>query len=169
MRHHVARLCVLVGLAGFLPSTAAAQDRPAPIVEAVTGWAGFVDENWIDRTMIGGGGRVFVTRRVAIGPEFVFLRGTNDEHDWTLTVNATVDLIPDDPSVPRRVVPYLAVGGGYLRQTTQVGTGPFTSGEGTVSGGIGVRVSVGRRFFVAPEFRVGYEPELRFGLTFGIK
>ncbi len=119
--------------------------------------------------MIGEGGRVFVTRHVAIGPEFVFLRDANDEHDWTLTVNATVDLIPDDPSVPRRVVPYLAVGGGSLSQTTQVGTGPFTSSEGAVSGGVGVRVSVGRRFFVAPEIGVGYEPELRFGLAFGVR
>lgn len=72
-----------------------------------------------------------IPRRGAIGPEFAFLRGANDEHDWTLTANATVDLIPDDPSVPRRVVPYLAVGGGYLSQTIQVGTGPFTSGQGT--------------------------------------
>ena len=54
-------------------------------------------------------------------------------------------------------------------QPTQVGTGPFTSGEGTVSGGFGVRVSVSRRFFVAPDVRVGYEPELRFGVTFGVK
>ena len=164
MRHQLGRLFFLAGLAGCLPSMAAAQDRPAPIVEAVTGWAGFVDENWIDRTMIGGGGRVFVTRRVAIGPEFVFLRGSNDEHDWTLTVNATVDLVLDAPSSPRRFVPYLAVGVGYLSQTTQVGTGPFTSGEGTFSGGFGVRVSVSRRFFVAPGVRVGYEPELRFGV-----
>ena len=49
-------------------------------------------------------------------------------------------------------------------QPTQVGAGPFTSGEGTVSGGFGVRVSVSRRFFVAPEVRVGYEPELRSGV-----
>ena len=169
MRPQLTRLLFLAGLAGCLPSMAVAQDRPAPIVEAVIGWAGFVDDNWIDRTMIGGGGRMFVTRRVAIGPEFVFLSGGGDEHDWTLTVNATVDLAVDAPGSPRRFAPYLVFGGGYLSQTTQVGTGPFTSGGGTASGGFGVRVSVSRRFFVAPEVRVGYEPELRLGLMFGVR
>ncbi len=111
MRHQLVRLFVVAGLAGCLPSMAAAQERRTAIVEVVTGWAGFVDESWIDRTMIGGGGRVFVTRRVAIGPEFVFLRGPNDEHDWTLTVNATVDLVLDAPSSPRRFAPYLAARG----------------------------------------------------------
>ena len=62
-----------------------------------------------------------------------------------------------------------AIGGGYLRQVTHVGTGQFSSGEGTVSGGMGVRLELGERVFLASEIRVGYEPELRFGVTVGVR
>lgn len=158
-------LLLLVGRA--IP--AFAQDRPRPIVEFVTGYAGFVDESWIDRTMIGGGGRFFVSRRVAIGPEFVYLKGANAEHDLTLTGNVTIDLVAEQSTTPRRVIPYIAAGGGYLRQTTQVGTGPFTSNDGTVSGGIGARIALGKTLFFAPEVRFGFEPEVRIGVTIGLR
>jgi outer membrane protein with beta-barrel domain len=157
---------VLVALGA---ASVAAQDRPTLIVEGVTGYAGFVDEDWIDRTMIGAGARVFVTPRIAIGPEYVYLRGTLDEHDWTLTGNATIDVLVERGPARRRVIPYIAVGAGYLRQTTQVGTGSFTSSEGTVSGGIGARIAMGPRFFIAPEFRMGWEPEMRIGVTLGMR
>jgi Outer membrane protein beta-barrel domain len=160
-------LALLAVLGGAPP--AFAQDKPRPIVEFVTGYAGFVDEDWIDRTMIGGGGRVFVTRRIAIGPEFVYLKGANSEHDLTLTGNVTIDLLREEPTASRRVVPYIAAGGGYLRQTTQVGTGPFTSSQGTVSGGVGARIALGKTFFIAPEFRMGFEPEVRIGITIGFR
>jgi hypothetical protein len=150
-------------------ASVAAQDRPAPIVEGVTGYAGFVDEEWIDRTMIGAGARVFVTPRIAIGPEYAYLRGARDEHDWTLTGNATIDVLVERGPARRPVIPYVAVGAGYLRQTNQVGTGPFTSAEGTVSGGLGARIALGPRFFISPEFRMGWEPELRIGLMFGMR
>ena len=39
-----------------------AQDKPAPIVEAVVGQSGFIDEGWDYFGTIGGGVRVFVTR-----------------------------------------------------------------------------------------------------------
>jgi len=152
-----------------LPRPAFAQDQPRPIAEFVTGYAGFVDENWIDRTMIGGGGRFFISRRVAIGPEFVYLKGANSEHDLTLTGNVTIDLLREESTTPRRVIPYIAAGGGYLRQTTQVGTGPYTSSDGTLSGGIGARIAVSKSFFVAPELRMGFEPEVRIGVTIGFR
>ena len=123
-KHEFPYLAAVAQLALFGSARPAlAQDKPRPIVEFVTGYAGFVDENWIDRTMIGGDGRFFVSRRVAIGPEFVLLKGANSEHDLTLTGNVTIDLLPEEATAPRRVIPYIAAGGGYLRQTTQVGTG----------------------------------------------
>ena len=64
-------------------------------------------------------------------------------------------------------MPYIVVGGGYLRQATRIATGRFTSSEGTASAGAGVRLRLGQRAFIAPEIRVGYEPELRFGVTLG--
>ena len=112
----------VAGIVALLSPTAAAQGRPRPVVEAVTGWGGFVDEVWIGRTMIGFGGRVFVTPRIAIGPEVVFLGGADGERDWTLTGNVTIDLVAEAPGAVRRAVPYLAIGGGYLSQTTRVGS-----------------------------------------------
>lgn len=164
-----ASLVVFALLACSVPAPIAAQSRPAALVESVAGWAGFVDENWIDRALFGVGGRVFVTQRIAVGPEFVFLRGSDDEYDWTLTGNATIDLVRDSEPAVRRVVPYVVIGGGYLRQARRLGTERFVSGEGTVSGGAGVRVTLGPRLFVAPEVRIGYEPELRFGATLGLR
>ncbi|MGE3508438.1 MAG: hypothetical protein AB7N65_06095 [Vicinamibacterales bacterium] len=169
MSKHIVSVVVLAALAWSLAAPLGAQTRPIPIVEAMAGWAGFVDENWIDRTLLGAAGRIFVTERIAVGPEFAFLRGSHDEYDWTLTGNATIDLIRDTGGAAPRIVPYLAFGGGYLRQVTRFGTARFSSGEGTVSGGAGARFSLGRRLFLAPELRVGYEPELRFGASLGFR
>ncbi len=169
MSKHIAPIVILTVLAWGVTAPVGAQARPAAIVEAVAGWAGFVDEDWIDRAMIGVGGRMFVTERIAAGAEFVFLSGSNDEYDWTLTGNATIDLVHDMGPTPRRIVPYAVMGGGYLRQVTRIGQRRFTSGEGTVSGGAGMRLGLGQRVFIAPEIRVGYEPELRFGIAVGFR
>jgi hypothetical protein len=117
--------------------------------------------------MVGVASRLYVTESIAVGPEFVFLRGSNDEYDWTLTGNATIDLGRNTGLKSRGFVPYIVVGGGYLRQVTRIGAQRFTSGEGTASAGAGVRLYLGQRAFIAPEIRVGYEPELRFGATLG--
>ena len=151
-----------------------AEDKPAPIVEAVVGQSGFIDEAWDYFGTIGGGVRVFVTPRLAIGPEVAYLSGEFDASNLTVTANMTFDIVRDDGR--RRVVPYLAAGGGYLRQKTLVGSGPgstalvpFTSGEGTMSAGIGARIALGSQMFVAPEFRLGWEPESRLAVTIGVR
>jgi hypothetical protein len=41
--------------------------------------------------------------------------------------------------------------------------------EGTVSGGLGARISLGPYGFVAPEFRLGWEPERRIAVTIGTR
>ena len=81
----------------------------------------------------------------------------------------TINLLTGAVDSPAANIPYIAAGGGYLRQTTQVGTGPFTSSDGTLSGGIGARIALGRAFFIAPEFRMGVEPEIRLGVTIGFR
>jgi len=86
-----------------------------------------------------------------------------------VTGNVTYDLVRDTGTGRRRVTPYLAAAAGYLSQTTRVGTGRFTSGEGTVSGGLGVRIALDDRWFIAPEVRLGYEPELRALVHVGVR
>ena len=151
-----------------------AQDKPALIVEVVVGRSGFIDEVWDHFSTIGGGARVFVTPRLAIGPEVTYLSGEVDASSLTVTASMTFDIVRDDGR--RRIVPYLAVGGGYLRQKTTVGSGPgstaivpFTSSEGTMSAGVGARIALGSHMFVAPEFRLGWEPEARIAVTIGMR
>jgi hypothetical protein len=155
--------------------TALAQEKPAPIIEVLVGRSGFIDEVWDYFTAIGGGARWFVTPRLAVGPEVAYLTGEFDGLDashLSVTGNVTFDFVRNN----RRVVPYVAAGGGYLRQRTLVGRGPgvpglapFTSGEGTISGGIGVRVAISSRVFVAPEFRLGWEPTTRIVVIVGFR
>jgi hypothetical protein len=154
-----------------------AQDQPRSIVEAVVGRSGFIDETWDYFGTIGGGARVFVTPRLAIGPEIAYLSGEFDAleaSNLTITANLTFDIVRDDGT--RRVVPYVAAGGGYLRQKTLFGSGPgstalvpYTSSEGTLSAGGGVRIALGSHMFVAPEFRLGWEPETRIAVTIGMR
>ena len=87
-----------------------AQDKPAPIIEAVVGQSGFIDEVWDYFSTIGGGARVFVTPRLAIGPEVAYLSGKFDASNLTVTANMTFDIVRDEGR--RRIVPYLAAGGG---------------------------------------------------------
>ena len=157
--------------------TAFAQEKPAPIIDVVVGRSGFIDEVWDYFTTIGGGARWFITPRLAIGPEVAYLTGEFDGLEashLSITGNVTFDFVRDDSN--RRVVPYVAAGGGYLRQRTLVGRGPgvpglapFTSSEGTVSGGIGARIAVSSRVFVAPEFRLGWEPTTRMAVLVGLR
>ena len=166
---------VVMLLAGEHPLLA--QDKPPVIIEAAVGWSGFIDEVWDHFPTVGGGARFFVTPRVAIGPEVTYLTGAGDSLDashLTVTGNLTFDFVRE--TAGRRVVPYLAVGGGFIRQRTLVGSGPgsttlqpYTTSEGTVSGGAGVRFALGPRAFIAPEFRLGWEPESRVTVMIGIR
>jgi len=167
------RFLLVVGvLSGAGVTAAVAQTRPAPIVEVVVGTSGFVDEVFDYFASIGGGGRFFVSRRIALGGEALWMTGADDTSAQTFTATATFDLVDD----ARRVVPYIVAGGGLLRQTAMVGGGPgsttlqpFNSSEGTVSGGAGARIALGRRMFVAPEFRIGFEPTTRFTVMVGFR
>ena len=84
-----------------------AQDKPAPIVEAVVGRSGFVDEVWDYFGTIGGGARVFVTPRLAIGPEVTYLSGQFDAleaSNLTVTANLTFDIVRGRWHTPGRAV-----------------------------------------------------------------
>ena len=167
-------IAAIAALVVVLPAPALAQARPAPVFELVAGDAAFVDEVWDHFLLLGGGGRAYVTPRVAIGAEIAYMWSRYDVSNLSLTGNLTLDLLRD--TAGRRVVPYVVVAGGILRQRTIVGSGPgsavlqpFIATDGQVSAGIGSRISLGRRVYVAPEVRVGWEPETRLTVALGIK
>lgn len=142
---------VVGALSDFVAAPAEAQQRVAS-VEVVTGYAGYVDDAWDNRALAGGVVRFALTPRFTIGPEVVYLRGRRGSHEVTVTGTGTFGLICSN--VSRRVVPFVVIGVGLLRQSSLVGGGPGTTGlfpystrEATVSGGFGARISVGRGLF----------------------
>lgn len=160
--------CMLASV--LLPRPVTGQsEKPPAIIEGSAGHAGFVPDSTIDHNYVGGGGRVYITRRIAIGPEVVYMRRPDSEHVWFFTGNATIDLIPERAGARRGVVPYIVAGGGFFRLTERVGTGPYTSSEGTAMGGVGARIALGDRFFIAPEVRLAWEPHFRVGVTIGVR
>ena len=175
MRTHVVRttLAALFMSAAVLP--AAAQDGGSFIIEAQAGYAGFLDDATIDHGFVGGAFKTRLTRTLWIGPEIVWMRGPDRDRDLFLTGTLTWDLAPPEArrhgSSARpgpRFVPFFVAGGGVMRHEDRFFNETFASWEGAVTGGGGARIRVGRRWYVAPEFRVGWEPHYRIGVSIGM-
>jgi len=143
--------------------------RPAPMVHAVIGHAAILGEGPIPHSVFGVGASVFVAAQFAIGPEFLYMRGPGRDRDIFLAGTATIDLRADSQhGRTRRVVPYLVVNGGVTRVS---GLEFMPQGKSAViapvlSVGGGARIAMGR-LFVAPEYRVGIEPQKRFCVAVG--
>ena len=78
------------------PGSAFAQSsepRPAPAVEFLAGYAGFVDDATIDHSILGAGAGVYLTPRLAVGPELVYMVGPNSDRDLYLTLDLTFDVM----------------------------------------------------------------------------
>ena len=161
MRTHV--------VAGFLamclsfPVVAAAQEPPRGAVEGFGGWAGFVDEATVDHSIFGGAARWYVSPRIAIGPELVYMVGPGSDRDLMLTGNVTFDVFDRRP-----VTPFFVVCGGLFRNSNDFGFQKFSHTEGAFTAGAGVRFNVGERFYVAPEARLGWELHTRLSVAAGV-
>lgn len=162
----VAALLLLASTPSF------AQDgKPRPIFEGVAGYTGFADDSLIGHTTVGAGARVFVTHRLAIGPEILYMAGPAPDKDIVATANFTFDLRRErHEGTVRAVVPYVAGSAGLMRHWGDY----LPPGQSSVSGrffswGGGARIRAGGRFYVAPEFRFGIEPHLRFTVSAGVR
>lgn len=156
----------LVGTESRAQDAAAA--RPAPVVEASVGWAGFGDEGIVHHTLLGAGARYYVSRRFSIGPELQYLIGPGSDRDLILTGNLVVDVLAPTADRPRRTTPYIVVGGGLFRHSDRFQSGTFTSTEGAFTAGMGIRGWTSDRVFLAVDARLGWEPHLRVAGTVGI-
>ena len=121
-----AAIGVVGALSGFAAAPVEAQQRGVASVEVVTGYAGYVDDAWDNRAIAGGVVRFALTPRFTIGPEVVYLRGRRGSHEMTVTGTGTFDLVRS--KVRRRVVPFVVIGVGLIRQSSLVGGGPGTTG-----------------------------------------
>ena len=164
----IAGLC-LSALAPPLADTAAAQQRPRPAVDVAAGWVGFPDDGIVSEGMFGGAARWYLLPRISIGPEIVYMSGSNHSH-LVVTGNLTFDVLSPIDGKPRRVTPFVVVGGGLFQTRETFFTGDFTSSEGAFTAGGGVRVFAGDRVSVGIDARVGWEPHVRVngfvGVTF---
>ena len=142
--------------------------RAAPAVEFLAGYAGFVDDATIDHTIWGAAARVYLTPRLAIGPELVYMRGPNSDRDLFLTGNLTFDVLPPRNGRPRRVSPFLVAGGGFFQHSDRFGAFDFTSYEGAFTAGGGVRGWITDRVYAFGDFRVGWELHARVNAGVGV-
>ncbi|HXG32819.1 MAG TPA: hypothetical protein VNJ11_05595 [Bryobacteraceae bacterium] len=126
------------------------------------GWAGlgcFVDESWCDvpHAVVGFGPQLYFSRSWSFAPEFLYARGSWD-YDLILLPSLAVNLRSRGA-----VRPYAIFGFGLLRHHAR-----NVSGTGwTLQGGLGVKMFVNPKVYVAPEIRLGWEPFLRVGAGVG--
>ena len=137
--------------------TAYAQERPAPAVDLTAAWIGFTDYS---DPGFGGALRWYVSPRIAIGPELIYIPGDFHRH-LVLTGNLTWDLLPQ-ASHPR-ATPFLVAGAGMFQTHEEFFDDVVTSSEGAFTAGGGIRSRVADRVSVGVDARVGWELHLRIG------
>lgn len=158
-------LCA-VALGSLSTSPAEAQQMAGSWqVKAVVGVVGFLDNGTDYRFVIGGAVRAYVSPRVAIEPEFLYMRQNKFLEDVLIQANLVRDFAGND-----RVQPYLIGGIGILHRREKfpgARSPSFSSNSLTGGGGTGVRIQVYDRFFMSPEFRLGTEPLFRVTIAMG--
>jgi hypothetical protein len=150
------------------------QLRP-PIVEGkvIFGTATFGDD--IDHKVIGGALRAYVTKRLSIEPEYLYLRNSEDDQDHHFQPNVAFDFITDSTG---RLIVYGIGGVGVLHHKgSRISFNDFFTGEPrvvntafttwTATAGVGAKIFVTKRLFVSPELRIGREPTVRATINVG--
>jgi hypothetical protein len=150
------------------------QLRP-PIVEGkvIFGSATFGDD--IDHKVIGGALRAYVTKRLSIEPEYLYLRNSEDDQDHHFQPNVAFDFITDSTG---RLIVYGIGGVGVLHHKgSRISFNDFFTGEPrvvntafttwTATAGVGAKIFVTKRLFVSPELRIGREPTVRATINVG--
>ena len=141
-------------------------ERRSPSLEGTVGHAAFLDEDPVDHVVFGGAARVAVSPRVSAGPEVVYMIGPGEDRDLFVTGNVWFDVLRPSGSAPHRAMPYLVAGIGLMRHRDEFFR-DFTVNEFAATGGVGVRIALGDRWYVAPEARLGWEAHTRLTATVG--
>lgn len=139
--------------------------------KVIFGSAVFNDD--IEHKTVGGAVRVYLTKRLSVEPEYLYLRHSDNDQDQLFQPNVVYDFT--DPT--KRFVAYGIAGVGVLDHKGRFFGNDFETGEPrvfdtsfttwTASVGGGVKVFLTKRFFVAPELRVGREPSVRGTINVG--
>jgi hypothetical protein len=153
-------LAALALVAAPLAPGAAAQSLPGAAAELSIGWVGFADDGIVSETMVGGTVRFYLTPRVSVGPEVVYIKGSGHSH-LMVTGNVTYDVLGPVRGRPRLVTPYLVAGGGVFQTRDEFRGETFKSNEGAFTAGGGLRAVAEDHIIVGVEARVGWELHLR--------
>lgn len=127
----------------------------------------------IEHTIVGASVRVYVTKRLSIEPEYLYLRHSDRDQDQLVQPNVAYDFT--DPT--KRVVAYGIAGAGVLHHRGRFLGNDFVTGAPrvfntsfttwTASAGGGLKIFLTKRLFVSPEVRVGRQPTLRGTINVG--
>ena len=160
----------------FLPAAAQQEDRTPPKAEVklTVGASGFTsDDGRIAHAVAGGSLRIYVTRRVSIEPEFLYMRNSPNDQDYLTQASVAYDFADSS----KRVVPYVVAGVGVLHHRGQFFGIDFVTREPRIfdasftvfaaSAGGGVKIFLAKGLFIAPEGRVGRQPSLRGTISIG--
>jgi hypothetical protein len=166
-------LAIAVFLVACVTPLSAQQQLTRPKVEGkvIFGTAVFGED--LEHTLVGGAVRAYVTKRISIEPEYLYLRRSEDDQDNLVQINVAYDFT--DPR--NRVVPYVIGGAGVLHNRGRVFGSDFVTRTPfvreikfttwTASAGGGLKIYVTNRLFVSPELRLGREPTFRATINVG--
>ena len=105
---------------------------------------------------------------MSVGPEVDYIQGHDHSH-LIITGNVTFDLYATTNGRPRRIVPFLVLGGGLFQTRETFLTGRFTSSEGAFTVGGGVRKSASDRVTLGLDTRIGWELHVRVNGFVGVQ
>lgn len=177
--HGTALSCLLavlgILLVGPVPLSAQQQndELTPPKVEGkvIVGGANFGEE--IPHGLVGAAVRIYLTERISVEPEYLFLRHSENDQDQIFQANVAYDFV--DPR--KKFVPYGIIGVGGIKHRGRYYDNDFVTGAPrvfdtsfttwTASAGVGLKIYLTRRLFVAPEVRIGREPNLRGTVSVG--
>ena len=137
--------------------------RGSTDIRGTGGWTGFVDESSQDHLFVGASVRYYLTPKFSVEPEFQYLYNAEEDRDFVLLANVAYDF----RAPGARVVPYVIGGLGMLWHRSSGAFGTFSANHGFASSGFGTKVYVNDRWFVSPEFRIGWEAHVRFTVSVG--
>ena len=163
-----ALLAAAIVFAPVLTKGASAQDRPSPTLDLSTGWVGFGDDGIVSEGMAGAAGRLYLSPRLALGPELLYISGDNHSH-LVLTGNLTFDVLAPTAGRAAVITPFFVVGGGMFQTRQSFATEDLTHTEGAFTAGGGARVAVSDRVTVGVDARIGWEAHLRVNGVVGVR
>lgn len=168
-------LAVGVALLACVTPLSAQQDQQltSPKVESkvIFGSATFGED--IEHKLVGGAVRVYVTKRLSIEPEYLYLRNGENDQDHLVQPNIAYDFT--DPT--KRLVAYGIAGVGVLHHEGRFFSDDPVTGAPrvfdttfttwTASVGAGAKIFLTNRLFLSPELRIGREPTVRATINVG--